>query len=58
MKKIHLIKLTGLLLITFGITDLNFENLADGSNYKAYAATIIGVVIIVISFLMPQKLKD
>jgi hypothetical protein len=58
MKKIGLIKLAGILFITFGITDLNFENFNIDANYKAYASIIIGLTISVISFLMPQKLKD
>lgn len=58
MKKIGLIKLAGILFLTFGITDLNFENLNIDTNLKAYMAILIGLIITIISFLMPQKLKD
>lgn len=58
MKKIGLIKFAGILLITFGITDLNFENFNLDENYKAYAALLIGIVITLVSFFMPDKLKD
>ncbi|WP_158524879.1 hypothetical protein [Mesonia sp. K7] len=58
MKKIGLIKLAGILLMTFGITDLNFENLNIDANYKAYASIISGLIIAIISFFMPEKLKD
>jgi hypothetical protein len=39
MKKIGIIKLLGVLFLTFGITDLNFENFNFDINIKAYAAT-------------------
>jgi len=58
MKKIGLIKLAGILFLTFGITDLNFDNLTIDANYKAYAAILVGLIISVLSFVMPQKLKD
>ncbi|WP_161804997.1 hypothetical protein [Lacinutrix mariniflava] len=58
MKKIGLIKLAGILLMTFGITDLDFENLNIDVNYKAYASIVIGLIIAIISFFMPEKLKD
>ena len=58
MKKIGIIKLAGILFLTFGITDLNFENLNLVENYKAYASIIIGIIISIISFIMPEKLKD
>ncbi|MDH7911157.1 hypothetical protein [Winogradskyella sp. SYSU M77433] len=58
MKKISLIKLAGILLLTFGITDLDFDNLLISTNYKAYISMIIGLIIVIISFFMPQKLKD
>ena len=58
MKKISLIKLAGILLVTFGITDLDFDNLLISTNYKAYISMIIGLIIVIISFFMPQKLKD
>jgi hypothetical protein len=58
MKKIGIIKLLGVLFLTFGITDLNFENLNFDVNFKAYAAIIIGIIITILSFFTPEKLKD
>ena len=58
MKKIGLIKLLAILFLTFGITALNFENLNIDVNYKAYASIIVGLIIAIISFFMPEKLKD
>ncbi len=58
MKKIGLIKLTGILFLAFGITDLNFDDLAVEQNYKAYAAILVGLIISIVSFLLPDRLKD
>ena len=44
--------------MTFGITDLNFEDLNFDVNVKAYAAIIIGIIITILSFFTPEKLKD
>jgi hypothetical protein len=58
MKKIEIIKLAGILFLTFGITDLNLDNLSIDLNYKAYLAILIGLIISIFSFFMPEKLKD
>lgn len=58
MKKIEIIKLMGILFLTFGITDLNFENLNFDVNIKAYAAIITGIIVTILSFFTPEKLKD
>ena len=58
MKKIGPLKLFGILFIAFGITYLNFDNLNFDANYKAYISLIIGLIISVISFTRPQKLKN
>ncbi len=58
MKTIGIIKLAGVLFMTFGITDLNFEDLNFDVNVKAYAAIIIGIIITILSFFTPEKLKD
>ena len=58
MKKIGIIKFMGVLFLTFGITDLNFENFNFDVNVKAYAAIIIGIIITILSFFTPEKLKD
>ncbi|QNM84570.1 hypothetical protein H9W90_10215 [Polaribacter pectinis] len=58
MKKIGIIKFMGILILTLGITDLNFENLNFDVNVKAFAAIIIGIIITILSFLATKKLKD
>jgi hypothetical protein len=58
MKKIEIIKLAGILFLTFGITDLNLDNLSIDLNYKAYLAILIGLIISIFSFFMPEKFKD
>ncbi len=58
MKKIGLLRLLAILLIAFGITYLNFDNLNFDANYKAYASLIIGLIIAIISFLKPRKSKN
>lgn len=55
MKKIGILRVLGILLITFGIVYLDFDNLNFDLNYKAYAALIIGLIISVFSYLKPQK---
>ena len=57
MKKIGILKVLGIVLITFGIIYLNFDNLNFDLNYKAYASLIIGLIISIFSFLKPQKSK-
>lgn len=44
-KQIKNISLLSLLLLTFGITDLNFENLNFDENTKAYICLSLGILL-------------
>ncbi len=57
MKKIGVIRTVGILLITFGIIFLDFENLEIASNSKAYVALILGVIVILPSLFYLDKTK-
>lgn len=51
MKNKNAIKLIGVLLITGGITLLDFENPAFEPNSKAYFMLIGGLVVLIFGFL-------
>ncbi|MDT0293841.1 hypothetical protein ACFQ3R_10665 [Mesonia ostreae] len=55
MKKIGILRMLAILLITFGIVYLDFDNLDLDVNYKAYAALITGLIVSMFSFLTPQN---
>lgn len=55
MKKLGIFKVLGIVLITFGIVYLDFDNLEFNMNYKAYAALITGFIFSIFSFLKPQN---
>lgn len=57
MKKIGVIRTVGILLITFGIIFLDFENLEIASDSKAYVALILGVIVILPSLFYLDKTK-
>lgn len=46
MKKFGIIELSAILLMTFGITYLDFDNLNFQDNYKAYIQLMIGGILI------------
>lgn len=54
MKSIGLSKLAALLMITFAITFLNFENLSLATNWKPYALLLLGLAILVYSFTVSK----
>lgn len=55
IKKLGLLRLLGLLLISFGITQLDFNNPALSLNYKAYSALVVGAIFVIASFISKQK---
>ncbi len=46
MKNIGLPRLASLLMLTFGITFLNFEDLSVEANWKAYTLILLGVTVL------------
>jgi hypothetical protein len=57
MKKIKLLQMLGILLITFGITFLNFEDFSFKANIRAYASIILGIIMTLVEFYQAYKLK-
>ncbi len=55
MKSIGLPKLAALLMITFAITFLNFEDLSFETNLKSYILLIAGVAILIYSFFASKR---
>tara|TARA_R110000850_G_scaffold117402_1_gene233835 strand:+ start:196 stop:378 length:183 start_codon:yes stop_codon:yes gene_type:complete len=54
MKRIALPQLLALLLLIFGITLLNFEDLSLEPNWKAYTALLAGVVLLSYSLIIKK----
>lgn len=52
-----LFRFIAILLMTFGITYLDFENLNFEDNYKAYSMLILGVLLLIFIVLGSIKSK-
>lgn len=57
MKKGHALSFTAMLLLTFGITDLDFSNPGFGDNFKAYIFIITGSILMIFNVVYWRKLN-
>lgn len=57
MKKGRLLLFTSILFLTFGITDLDFDNLNFSDNYKAYIFIILGGFLIALNFIYWKRVN-
>jgi hypothetical protein len=57
MKNEDILSFTATLFLTFGIIDLDFDNLNFADNYKAYILIIIGGILMVFNAIYRWKLK-
>ena len=56
--KIKLISFFTALLFAFGITSLDFDNLALANNIKEYIAIALGVITAIAYFVLRKKEKE
>lgn len=54
-KLLNTLSFLAALFLTFGITSLNFEDLRFDENVKGYAATIIGLILLIAFFIRKRR---